>query len=209
MPPLGARPLEGEQDWRLCLPLLTGSTEAERAEEAAGLPRVAERGLSGRVVLRFGGASKEKPGISDGFHGRDLAVGEVPREGAALLDGAEPTDLLLIDEDDLLRDAAILATLGGADGRRVGVDALDVGRDVGTEGPEGLAVGVEDLAVDLVGVADLAVDLVGVEDLDGPADGAEVLAAVVDLDGVEDLDGPADLVEAVDRVDVNGFGEEE
>ena len=151
------------------------------------------------------------PGISDGFHGRDLTVGEVPHEGAALLDGAKPTDLLLIEED-LFRDAVILATLDGADGRRVGVDVLDVDRDIGAEGAEGLAVEVEDLAVDLVGVADLAVDLVGVEDLDGPADGTEDLVAVVDLDGVEDLDGPADLVdvaEAVDRIDVNGLGEEE
>lgn len=160
------------------------------------------------MVLRFGGASKEKPGISDGFHGRDLTVGDAPREGTGFLGGAEPTDLLLIEEDDLLRDAVTLETLDGVDVRRVGVDALDVGREVGAVGR---AVGVEDLAVDLVGVAALAVGLVGVEDLDGPADGAEVL---VDLVGVEDLEGPADLVdgtEVVDRVDVNeaeGLGDE-
>lgn len=157
------------------------------------------------MVLRFGGASKENPGISDGFHGRDLTVGDVPREGPEFLDGAEPTDLLLIEEEDLLRDAVALGTFDEVV-RRVGVDALDVGRDVGAVG---LAVGVEDLAVGLVGVADLAVGLDGVEDLDGPVDGAE--GFVVDLVGVEDLDGPADLVdvkEAVDRVE-DGLVEEE
>lgn len=161
------------------------------------------------MVLRFGGASKENPGISDGFHGRDLTVGDAPREGTGFLDDVEPTDLLLSEEDDLLREAVTLGTLDGVVVRRVGVDALDVGREVGAVGRD---VGVEDLAVDLVGVADLAVDLVGVEDLDGPVDGAK---GFVDLDGVDDLDGPADLIEvaeAVGRVDVNepeGLGEEE
>jgi len=198
IPPLGTLPLEGEHDWRLCLPSPAGSREAERAEGAAGLPLVADSGLSGRVVLRFGGASKEKPGISAGFHGLDLTVGDAPREGPRFFDGTDP-GLLLIEDEDLLRAAVELAIVDGIDGRRVGVDVLDEGRDAGAVG---LAVGVEDLAVDLVGVDDLAVDLDGVEDLVSPLEGAEGLA--MDLDGVEDLDETVDLVdvtEAVDRVD--------
>lgn len=210
IPPLGARPLEGEHDWRLCLPSLGGSTEAERAG-AAGLPLEAESGLLGRVVLRFGGASKENPGISDGFHGLDLTVGEVPREGGpGFLGGGPEPDLLLIEDEDLFRAAVALAMFDGVDGRRVGVDVLEVGRDVGAVG---LAVGVEDLAVDLVGVEDLAVEvgLDGVEDLvGGPLEGAEVLP-VEDLVGVDDLDGTVDLVdviEAVGLVDEAGLGDE-
>lgn len=115
IPPLGALPLEGEQDWRLCLPSLGGSTEAERAEGAAGLPLVADSGLLGRVVLRFGGASKEKPGISAGFQGLDLTVGDAPREGPGFFDGTDP-DLLLIEDEDLLRAAVELAIVDGIDG---------------------------------------------------------------------------------------------
>uniref|UniRef100_A0A7C9DGA3 Uncharacterized protein n=1 Tax=Opuntia streptacantha TaxID=393608 RepID=A0A7C9DGA3_OPUST len=190
------------------------STEADRTEWAAGLLLVAERGLSGRVVLRFGGASKEKPGISDGFHGLDLTVGEAPREGTGFLDGADP-DLLLIEEEDLFRVAEAPGMFDGTDGRRVGVDDLDVGREAGTVerdagtvdrdgGIVGRDVGVEDLAAERVGIEDLAVERVGVEDLDGPHDGAEGLAVV--LDGVDDLEGTVDLEdteEIVDRVDAN------
>lgn len=75
--PLGVRPLEGEHDCLLTLPLFPGSTEEERELGAPGLPLVAERGLSGRVVLKFGGASRENPGISEGFHDLDFTVGEL------------------------------------------------------------------------------------------------------------------------------------
>lgn len=112
---------------------------------------MADSGLSGTDVLKFGGASSEKPGISDGFHGLDFTVGEVPRDGAGFLDvigtGFE------IEDDDLIGGADTMGALDGVDGLRVGVAALDVGLD---EGRVGLAVGVEDLAVDLVGVEDLA-----------------------------------------------------
>lgn len=61
LPPLtlGALPLEGEQDCRLTLPLENGSTDEERALGAPALPLVAETGLSGSEVRRFGGASSE------------------------------------------------------------------------------------------------------------------------------------------------------
>lgn len=71
--PFEVLPLAGELDCCLRFPL---------ALAAPGLPRVAEAGLSGNVVLRLGGASSEKPGISEGFQGLDLTVGEAPREGA-------------------------------------------------------------------------------------------------------------------------------
>lgn len=51
-----------------------------------GRPLEADAGLSGTVVLRFGGASSEKPGISEGFQGLDFTVGELPRDGTGFLE---------------------------------------------------------------------------------------------------------------------------
>lgn len=150
--PLEARALEGEHDCRLGLPLDTGSTEEDRGLGAPGLPLVAESGLSGTEVLRFGGASSEKPGIFEGFHGLDFTVGEVPWDDTGFFDVVRAG--LVAEGDDLTGGADTLGALDGVDGRRVGVDALDVDFDGGIE--EGLEVGVEDLAVDLEGVEDLA-----------------------------------------------------
>lgn len=61
--PVGRRPLEGEQDCLLTLPLTTGSTDVDRLT-AIGRPRVAEVGRSESEVLKFGGASRVYPGIS-------------------------------------------------------------------------------------------------------------------------------------------------
>lgn len=58
----------------------------------------------------------------------------------------------------MFKETGALDALDGVDGRRVGVDALDVGFGGGTVG---LEVGVDDLAAVLVGVEDLA----GTEDL--------------------------------------------
>ncbi|KAK8651404.1 hypothetical protein V6N13_141005 [Hibiscus sabdariffa] len=124
--------------------------EEERELGAPGLPLVAESGLSGRVVLKFGGASSEKLGISEGFQGLDFTIGGAPRDGTEFLDAACVG--FVTEGDDLIGGAVILGALDGVDGRRLGVVALDVGLD---EGMEVLAVGVEDLAVDLVGVEDL------------------------------------------------------
>lgn len=57
--PLGSRPLEGEHDCLLTLPLGTGSTDEDRILGAPGLPLVAEVGLSESEVRKFGGASRE------------------------------------------------------------------------------------------------------------------------------------------------------
>uniref|UniRef100_A0A0A9EBG9 Uncharacterized protein n=1 Tax=Arundo donax TaxID=35708 RepID=A0A0A9EBG9_ARUDO len=107
-----ALPLEGEQDCRLGRPAGPLSTEVDLELGAPGLPRVAEVGLSGSDVLKFGGASREKPGISDGFHGLDLTVGELPLEGvgAAVFAGEEPLGIVdpgLVIEDDLTGTAKL------------------------------------------------------------------------------------------------------
>lgn len=158
--PLDERPLEGEFDCRLGLPIEAGSTEEDRAPGAPGLPLVVDSGLSGSVVLKLGGASSEKPGISDGFHGLGLGFtfGEVPGDVIGCLDitGADlEIEEVLTDREDTVD------TLDGVVGRLVGVDALEVGLDADKVV---LVVGVEDLVVDLEGVVDLDK---GVEDLDG------------------------------------------
>lgn len=182
--PLDVRDLEGEHDCRLGLPLELGSTEDDLELGAPGLPREAEVGLSGNDVLKFGGVSREKPGISEGFQGLDLTVGEVP------LDGAGPE---FVAEEDEPGGAAVLGAPDGV-ARRVGVADLDV---VVVVVIEGLAVGVEERAVVLVGVEDLAEGTVGlVEDNVarevGVEDLAEEAAGFVDDNvarevGVEDL----------------------
>lgn len=216
-----ARPLEGEHDCRLGLPLEEGSTDEDREVGAPGLPLVAERGLSGNVVLKLGGASSEKPGMSDGFHGLDLTVGELPRDGTAgcleftgagflVVTGVGCLDVTVVGlglKEALTEEADMMGSFDGNEGRRVGVDALDVDLE---GGKVGLLVGVEDLAADLdMGVEDLE----GIEDL---AAGTGVLAAelkgfVVETEGlvVETvfLDAAAmDLFEGmVDRVGVEGL----
>lgn len=172
--------------------------EEDRELGAPGLPLEAESGLSGSVVLKFGGASSEKPGISEGFHGLDFTVGDAPRDGTGFLVAVGTG---LETEGEVLDGGAdILGVLDGIDGRRVGVADLDT--DLGG-GTVGLPVGVEDLAVDLDGVEDLEgiVDLVaGIVDLvAGAADlvvGTVGLPAeIVDLFnvarevGVDDLEG--------------------
>ncbi|KAE9465227.1 hypothetical protein C3L33_02877, partial [Rhododendron williamsianum] len=166
------------------------STEEERALGAPGLPLVAESGLSGSEVLKLGGASREKPGISEGFHGLDFTVGELARGGGFLAVAVGPG--LVTGGGDLTGGADVFDIAERVVGLRVGVGALDVGLD--DAGKVGLEVGVEDLGVvldkgvvDLGGAAGLLevnVGLeVGVEDLEGL--GAEVdvgLEAVVDVD---------------------------
>lgn len=227
--PLGALPLAGEHDCRLGLPLGIGSTEEDRELGAPGLPLAAESGLSGSDVLKFGGASSEKPGISEGFHGLDFTVGEVPRDGTGFLavvgvvlvtevddltEGADIVDDLTEGADivdDLTGGADIVGALDGVDGRRVGVDALDVDLDGGTEG---LEVGVEDLAVDLDGVEDLAGTVVGfvAEAVGLAVEMVGLVAETADFDeskvarevGVEDLEGLAAKVNVGRPVGVAG-----
>lgn len=158
--PLAGRPLEGEHDCLFGLPIEAGSIDEERAEGVPGLPLVAETDLSESVVLKLGGASSEKLGISDGFHGLDLAIGEVPRDGIGCFNKAGAG---LGIEEVLTDGAEMVDTFDGVDGRRVGVDALDAGLELDKVGLEldkvGLLVGVEDLdkgVEDLEGTEDLA-----------------------------------------------------
>lgn len=200
--PLKVLPLEGEQDCRLGRPAGPLSTEQDLELGAPDLPLVADVDLSGSDVLRFGGASREKPGISDGFHGLDLRVGELPLEGvgAAVFAGEEPLGIVepgLVIDDDLTGAAKLPCW---AEGRLVGVNALDVGLLCAD------MVGLDDSVVDLVaGIDDLEV---GVDDLLAGADalpeGAEVLLAgpTALLEGVVDLaDGSVDLKVGVDDLD--------
>lgn len=181
--------------------------------DAPGRPLEAETGLSETEVLKFGGASCEKPGISEGFHGLDFTVGEVPRDGGFFVDvGAdfvteedddvgpdlvikeEDDDLgtgLVTEEDDLTREADGIDILDGADGRRVGVADLDVDFDAGADG---LAVGVDGLAADLDK---------GVEDLEGTVDLVEGKAGREE--GVEDLEGLDDAINVDRPVGVAGL----
>jgi len=200
--PFKVLPLDGEQDCRLGRAAGPLSTEEDLELGAPGLPRVAEVGLSGSDVLRFGGASREKPGISDGFHGLDLTVGELPLEGvcAVVFDGEEPLGIVEPDleiEDDLTGAAKLPCWAEGTEGRLVGVDALDVG--LLCAGMEGLDEGVVDL---IAGIDDLEV---GVDDLLAGADalpaGAGFLLAgpAALLEGVVDLiEGSVDLEVGVD-----------
>jgi len=200
--PLKVLPLDGEQDCRLGRAAGPLSTEEDLELGAPGLPRVAEVGLSGSDVLRFGGASREKPGISDGFHGLDLTVGELPLEGvcAVVFAGEEPLGIVEPDleiEDDLTGAAKLPCWAEGTEGRLVGVDALDVG--LLCAGMEGLDEGVVDL---VAGIDDLEV---GVDDLLAGADalpaGAGFLLAgpAALLEGVIDLtEGSVDLEIGVD-----------
>ena len=138
--PFGALPLDGEQDCLLGLILGPGSTDDDRLLGAPGLPRVAEEGLSGNDVLKFGGASREKPGMSEAFSGLGFVIGEVPCDGAELLDIVGPD---LVTEDDRLDGAELVGTVDGAEGRLVGVADLDEGLLAAST--DGLDVGVEDL----------------------------------------------------------------
>jgi hypothetical protein len=167
---------------------------------------VAEVGLSGSDVLRFGGASREKPGISDGFHGLDLTVGELPLEvvGAAAFAGEEPFDIVdpgLEIEEDLTGPAKLSSWAEGAEGRLVGVDALDAG--LLCAGIDGLDDGVDALDAGLLcagidglddGVDALNAGLLcaGIEGLDDGVD--DLVAGTDDLVGVDDLLAGADAL---------------
>lgn len=152
---------------------------------APGLPRDAEECRSGNVVLKLGGASRENPGISDGFSGRDFMVGELARDGVELLDTVEAG---LVIEDDRLDGAELMDTVDAAGSLLVGVADLDAGL---TEADGNCLDGVEDLtgvddrrggACDFVGKLTREV---GVEGLLG---GFEVVVTVGRPVGVAGLD---------------------
>lgn len=174
--PLGGRPLAGEQDCLLILPFEAGSIDDDRELGAPGLPLVAEGGLSDRDVLRFGGASRENPGISEGFHGLGLTVGEFDRACMGFLAAVEAGLATKEAVGDFDETAGVFVAVDVV-GLRVGVEALDVDLAAGTEAP-------------LVGVKDLTEDLeVGVEDLGGTVGFAEDNVGrevgVADLEGLD------------------------
>lgn len=111
-------------------PAETGASVFELALAISGIPgRVlpAEVDLSGNFVLRFGGVSFGKSGISIGVTGaRGRTPGELGREqgpefrvaGSLPADGDRP---VTVAEDD---------KIPGVFGRRVGVDDLEVDRTI-------------------------------------------------------------------------------
>jgi len=195
--PVEVLPLEGVLACLLDFPLLLASTEDDLEFGAAGLVLVAEDGLSINDVFKFGGASREKPGICEGSQGLDLTDGELPRDCAGFLATAGPGRAFDADE----------GLVGGADTPNAfdGVDDLSVGVadlwDVLGGAKEGLVV---------VGVEDLEVDLVGVEDLTGGIDDfADAKVALeVGVEGLEDLavEGNVGLPEGVEDLEVAEVG---
>ncbi|KAL5974842.1 hypothetical protein ACLOJK_031514, partial [Asimina triloba] len=149
-------------------PAASAFERAVRALPGRDLP--AEIGRSGKVVLRFGGASSGKSGGTIGCGGaRGRGPGEAGRDaGTELLlfmGGARPTE----DERPVTGDEA------GVTVRRVGVDGRELDRTTGEvkfAGICGWLVGVEDLRLgegrifSLVVVTDGRV-LAGVDDRTG------------------------------------------
>lgn len=112
---------------------------------------MAESGLSGNDVLKFGGASRENPGISEGFHGLGFTLGELDRGNTGFFTAAVTT-LSTEEVEDLSETAGVLDSNVGL---RVGLAVLGKGFGAGILG---LLAGDEALMVDLA---------VGVEDLGG------------------------------------------
>lgn len=191
--PSEPRPLEGEHDCRLGLASEPTSVEVDLPLAAPALPLDAEAGLSGIDVFKFGGASSEKPGFSEGFCGLDFTIGELPRDGTVLFDavgpdftteeerpgGAAAVGPDFATEEDRAGGADALVALDGVgvDDRRDGVADLDVDLEAVTDG---LVVGVEERAVDLVGVEDLTGGAVSF--VEGN------VAREVGVEGLEDFD---------------------
>lgn len=143
---------------------------------------MAEGGLSDRDVLRFGGASRENPGISEGFHSLGLTVGEFDRVGMGFFTAVE-TGLATEERVGDFDKTAGVFVAADVVGLRVGVEALDVALDAGMEA---LLVGVEDLTVDLA---------VGVEDLGGTVGFAEDnVGREVGVADLEGFDVVADVI---------------
>ncbi|RZS22076.1 hypothetical protein BHM03_00054812 [Ensete ventricosum] len=124
------------------------SSEDDRMLGAPGLPREAE-GLSGNDVCEFEGASREEPGVPEGFSDLGFMAEERPH-------GVEPLDTVgpdLVTEDDRLDGVELEGTADMAEGRLVGVADLDAVL---------LAAGTDDL--------DVCVEyLTGVDDRGGGA----------------------------------------
>lgn len=118
-----ALPFEGVLTCLLDFPLLLTSTEAGLEFGAPGLVLVAEAALSDNDVFKFGGASREKPGICEGSHGLDLTEGELPRDCTGFLATAGPGRAFDAD-DGLVGGADAPSTLDGVDDLSVGVADL-------------------------------------------------------------------------------------
>lgn len=196
-----SRPLEAIGDGCLLGKLAEGfSTFPFTVTATPGLDLPAESGLSGNVVRRFGGVSREKSGRIIGCGGGLIRVlGELGRDDVTAVrpfDGTRPTEAEGAAAGD--KEGAAAGDERGAEFRRVGVEGREAdlvagllkfaeiwGLEVGVEGLEfwdGLVLSMEELVSD--GRA-----LEGVEDRDdaGRADGVEGLA--VDEERAVGVDG--------------------
>lgn len=108
-------------DCLLDFPLPVASTEDDLEFGAAGLLLVAEAGLSGNDVFKFGGASREKPGICEGSQGLDFTDGEMPRDCTTFF---ATTGRAFDADEGRERGADTPNALDGVDDRRVGVADL-------------------------------------------------------------------------------------
>lgn len=107
-------PLNGEHDCCLGLPLEpVAATDDDLTLGTPGRPLEVEDGLSGNEVLIFGGASSEKPGISEGFQCLDFTVGELPRNDIGFFEFVERD---FDAEADRTVGADATGTLDGFDG---------------------------------------------------------------------------------------------
>lgn len=150
-----------------------------------GLDLPAERGLSGKVVLRFGG-------VSCGKSGRLIGCGGGRRRGLGEL-GLEVDPTLRPFEDNPRPPEGKAGVDGEREGvrlLRVGVEGLEGGRIVGEvkfPGVCGRELGVEGL-VFWEGLVGLSLEVVVVVVGDGRVlEGVEARDGVVRVDGVESL----------------------
>ncbi|MFS8013079.1 hypothetical protein Hanom_Chr14g01328561 [Helianthus anomalus] len=161
---LGSRPLEGEHDCLLTLPLGTGSIDEERLLGAPARPLMDEMGLSLSEVLKLGGASRVDVFVTVDNVG-DLRGGVGVRGAGFVVDN----DGLLVGVEDLAVDLVGVEDLAGTVGldedkteREAGVGVEDLGLTVVVEAGTFLVTGF-DTALDWVPKAGL---LVKVEDLE-------------------------------------------
>lgn len=177
--------------------ILTGIWDSEFPFKVATTPGrdlPAETGLSGIVVLRFGGVSRGKSGGTTGLGGgRARGLGELGRDGGAEL---RPFNEIRPDEVEV----PVIGDGDGAELRRVGVEGRESGLADGTDGECKLAgkCGLEEGVEGLKLCEALLLSAI------------ELVLVVRTLDGVEDPNvvGRDEGVEGLVADEERGMGED-
>lgn len=192
----------GEQDFPLGLLTTcevggrwTLEVEVEVEVGAPGLLLAAELGLSCIVVLRLGGASREKPGNTRGGDGDGDGRG-------GFLESIE--EILLAGKERVGGTQVPWLRVAGVDCCLVGVDGLDNDFDVGMVG---LGVGIVDLDVGVEGLDDG--DDAGTVHLDVGVEGLDVVRVLVGVEGLPEavtvtVERGMDAVEGETPLDLAG-----